>query len=303
MNRHDIFIGGLLLASQFLKLYAWLFHKLKITKKRYQDNFLLIVKPFLELTAAGWTAQTPVLKSIAFQVSTNSTTVLNSFTIKVTHTSAASYTNSNFLSGTTLVSTYTGTITTTNGWNTYTFPTPFNYNQTSNLLITVSFNNNIIGTNSIVQSTILNEYKSIFRRENITSGTISQSSIGTQSYYRPNMRLVFGPSNSTATTAKSQFEEEAIITLMTDKSAEIIVSPNPLSAMSSLKFYTKNINFDSTVQIDVVDQNGRILYSNSSFNLSNNENFINFVSPIEKGNYFIRLICNEGVISERFMVE
>ncbi|MFM7758636.1 MAG: N-acetylmuramoyl-L-alanine amidase, partial [Crocinitomicaceae bacterium] len=86
----------------------------------YMDELSQYIITKQELTAAGWTAQTPVLKSIAFQVSTNSTTVLNSFTIKVTHTSAASYTNSNFLSGTTLVSTYTGTITTTNGWNTYT---------------------------------------------------------------------------------------------------------------------------------------------------------------------------------------
>jgi hypothetical protein len=253
-----------------------------------------------DLLASGWSALTPVLHSIAFQVSTPSSTTLNSFTIRIAHTSSASYTNGNFISGTSTVTTYTGSITTINGWNTYTFSTPFNYNQTMNLLITVSFNNNVVGTNSIVQSTILSTYKSLFKRDNLTTSTIASTAVGTQSYYRPNMRFKFGPNMvSGVTSMQVQNEEEDYTQILEKKS--LVVYPNPMGVTKRITF-----TFDKTsnqpYQVLIFDQMSRVVYSSENVLLDEFESIIELDKELQQGNYILRIQNNEDLINERFTV-
>jgi hypothetical protein len=255
-----------------------------------------------ELVAAGWAAQTPVLQSIAFQVSTNSSTTLNSFTVRVSHTSAASYANGNYLAGTTSVSTYTGIVTTANGWNTYNFGTPFNYNQTMNLVITISFNNSVVGSNSIVLSSILNDYKALFRRENLSAGAISNTAAGTQSYYRPNMRLKFGPQTTvtaSSTTRAMSDETNETINLLEKKS--LMIYPNPMNSSTTVRFSTDLVSENPSV-VRIYDQTGRVIYISDNFVLDSFENTIELDSSLGEGIYFLNILNPTDQLTERFQV-
>lgn len=251
-----------------------------------------------ELVAAGWTSQTPELRSIAFQVSTNSTTPLNSFTVKVSHTSASSYSGTNFLAGNTTVSTYTGTITTVNGWNTYTFPTPFNYNQTMNLVISVSFNNNTQGSNSVVLASVLPNYQALFRRENLSNGSISNLSPGTQSYYRPNMRLVFGASS--AFTALSQSSSQNDMTI--NETTELKVFPNPMLSSNKLSFVTNLEISEESARIAIFDQLGRSVHQQDDIDLSSGQIDITTEKMLHPGTFFLKLENKNGSVIQKFLV-
>jgi len=61
-------------------------------------------------------------------------------TIYVGHTTLSSLSTTNFVDPSTLTMVYTGPMNVTNGWNTFNFTTPFNYNGTSNLVIAVDDN-------------------------------------------------------------------------------------------------------------------------------------------------------------------
>ena len=103
-----------------------------------------------ELTAAGVTAGN--LSSIGFDVISNSTQLMNGFTIKMGLTTA-----------TTLTGTYATTPTTTvystayavpgTGWQDITLTTPFAWNGTSNLLIDICYGNTQYSTDSPVKAT------------------------------------------------------------------------------------------------------------------------------------------------------
>lgn len=272
----------------------------------YSSSFMDELSQYIitkeELVAAGWAAQTPVLQSIAFQVSTNSSTTLNSFTVRVSHTSAASYANGNYLAGTTSVSTYTGIVTTANGWNTYNFGTPFNYNQTMNLVITISFNNSTVGSNSIVVSSILNDYKALFRRENLSAGAISNTATGTKSYYRPNMRLKFGP--KTIITASSNTkavldETNETINLLEKKS--LVIYPNPMNSSTTVRFSTDLVS-ENPLVVRIYDQTGRVIYTSDNFVLDSFENTIELDSSLDEGIYFLNILNPTDRLTEIFQV-
>ena len=266
----------------------------------YMDERSQYIITKSDLLASGWSTLTPVLHSIAFQVSTPSSTTLSSFTIRVAHTTSASYSNGSFISGTSSVTTYTGSVTTINGWNTYTFSTPFNYNQTMNLLITVSFNNNVVGTNSIVQSTILSTYKSLFKRDNLTTSTIASTAVGTQSYYRPNMRFKFGPTMVNGVTSMQvQIEEEDFAQILEKKS--VVVYPNPMGVTNKIAFTVDEIS-NQPYQVLVIDQMGRVVYSSENVLLNEFENSIELDKELEQGNYILRIQNTEALINERFTV-
>ncbi|NCA22569.1 MAG: T9SS C-terminal target domain-containing protein [Crocinitomicaceae bacterium] len=225
---------------------------------------------------------------------------MSSFTIRVAHTTSASYSNGSFISGTSSVTTYTGSVTTINGWNTYTFNNPFNYNQTMNLLITVSFNNNVVGTNSIVQSTILSTYKSLFKRDNLTSSTIASTAVGTQSYYRPNMRFKFGPTTvSGINSMQVQNEDEDFVQMLEKKS--LVVYPNPMGITKRIMF-TYDETSNQPYQVLVIDQMGRVVYSSENVFLNEFENSIELDKDLQQGNYMLRIQNTEELINERFTV-
>jgi len=244
----------------------------------YMDERTQYIITKEELIAAGWSATNPYLSSIAFDVTTAGTT-LNNFTIRVSNTTASNYSNSNYLSGTTNFSTFTGTVNPIIGWNTYTFPTPYLFNETMNLLITVCFDNSVVGTNSIINSTILSTYQSLFTRSNLSSGNSCSQTTGTQSYYRPNMRLTFNAAatSTTASTAKINDASNS----NDNNSFEINVYPNPTNGEFTIA--TNNID-PIALPIYIYDAFGKLV-SQTNFN-NNNEVKID-LSEKQAGLYLI----------------
>jgi hypothetical protein len=169
-----------------------------------------------------------------------------------------------------------------------------------NLLITVSFNNNAVGTNSIVQSTILSTYKSLFKRDNLTTSTIASTSVGTQSYYRPNMRFKFGPSMVSGVTAlQVQNEEEEYSQVLEKKS--VVVYPNPMGVTKRITFTFDEIS-NQPYQVLVFDQMGRVVYLSENVLSNEFENSIELDKELQQGNYLLRIQNNETLINERFTV-
>jgi hypothetical protein len=91
-----------------------------------------------ELAAAGITVNTN-LTSLVFTVQTkNSTIPFTGLTVSLGHTTTTSFGN---FDGSASTQVYTGNYSTTSGNNTITFTTPFTYNGSSNLLLTLCYDN------------------------------------------------------------------------------------------------------------------------------------------------------------------
>lgn len=149
-----------------------------------------------ELAAAGWSATNPYLKTLSIQVSTAASQAMNNFTITFSHTNSTVFSNSNFIAPSGATSTYSATATTIVGWNNFTLNTPFPYNGSQNLLVTICWNNSSYTSHSIVPTTILNSYRAIFTRANLASSNLCANTTGTLSYYRPNFKFTFRAINS-----------------------------------------------------------------------------------------------------------
>ena len=103
-----------------------------------------------ELTAAGVTAGN--LSSIGFDVISNSTQLMNGFTIKMGLTTATTLTGTYATSPTTIVYSTAYAVPGT-GWQDITLTTPFAWNGTSNLLIDICYGNTQYSTDSPVKAT------------------------------------------------------------------------------------------------------------------------------------------------------
>jgi len=125
-------------------------YEMEITpyKSYYMDGQDQILFTAAELAAAGLGAGN--IEALAFDVAYSDPGTLNSFTISVqqiTETSLTGFLISNW------AVCFTGNITTTEGWNTYTFTTPFNWDGSSNLVFKVCFDNSDFSENSLVYYT------------------------------------------------------------------------------------------------------------------------------------------------------
>ncbi len=157
----------------------------------YMDEKVEYIVSASELTAAGWSASTPEINSISFYVSSASAQLMNSFTISLSQTSSAFFGNTTFITGTNSKTVFSGNATANAGWNNYSFSSPFIYSGTSNLLITICWNNNGFTTNSSVMATSYSNYTALYYRADLSASGVCSQGTGTLSYYRPNMKLVF----------------------------------------------------------------------------------------------------------------
>ncbi len=157
----------------------------------YMDERTQYIITKSELTTAGWSAASPYLKSMAFNVTTAASQPMGSFTITIAHVSGAAFSNTTFLSGTNTTTVYSGTVTAVSGWNTYNFSTPFAYNGTGNLLISICWNNSSFTSNSSVQCFSYSDYVALYYRADLSGSGVCSKSTGTRSYYRPNAKLGF----------------------------------------------------------------------------------------------------------------
>ncbi len=217
----------------------------------YMDERTQYIITRQELIAAGWSAASPYLKAMAFNVTNVASQAMNSFTVSIAHIAASSFSSTSFMSGTNSAVVYSGTTTAMQGWNTYAFSAPFAYNGTSNLLVTICWNNSSFTTNSSVQSFSYSSYLSLYCRADLTNAGVCSQSTGTKSYYRPNMRLTFSSSSSgiqmVTEDGMRNFDIENAGTIDNVGLSELQLFPNPSDGnVLSGKF----MNNDGTVAVN-----------------------------------------------------
>ncbi len=140
-----------------------------------------------ELTASGLTAGN--ISAIALNVASKGSTIpYTGFTLKIGCTNASALTG--YTAGLTTV--YApGPVSTTTGWNTYTFSTPYQWDGTSNLVVEICFNNtgytqyDYVAYTTTSTNTVYYRYQDNAVGCNFTTGTPSTS--------RPNMRFTHCP--------------------------------------------------------------------------------------------------------------
>lgn len=229
----------------------------------YMDERVQYIFKKSELTAAGWNASSPYLKSIAFYVSSVSPQAMSSFKITMAHTSGASFTSTSFLSGTNNTTVYTGTVNVVQGWNTFTFSTPFTYNGTSNLLMSICWDNNSFTVNSPVLANSYSSFVALYYRTDLVNSGVCAKTTGTQSYYRPNAKLEFSstlsvsPPSSLAAQEGQDLRSLEIASTVNEPVFEIF--PNPLDGAVIYGKLTETENKEITIKI--VDLLGRELLS------------------------------------------
>ncbi len=216
-----------------------------------------------ELTASGWSSSASFLKSIAFNVSNAATAQpLGNFSITIAHTSAASFTSSSFLTGADAAIVYSGIFTAAAGWNTFNFGTPFAYDGTSNLLITICWDNSSFSANSAVLANSYSNYVGLYYRANISSGGVCSQTTGTQSYYRPNAKLVFSSSASMSTFEGGQ-QRSLVVPAPSDLNAanqnDFEVFPNPLDGTALFGRFADA--GDKKMTAAIYDMLGRAVFS------------------------------------------
>ena len=228
-----------------------------------------------ELMAAGWSSASPYLKSMAFNITTAAPQQMGSFIITIAHVSAAAFSNTAFLTGANTTNVYTGTVTAIAGWNTYNFSTPFAYNGTGNLLISICWNNSSFTTNSSVQCFSYSNYVALYYRADLSGSGVCSQTIGTRSYYRPNAKLGFSSSPSglipfIGETGNERSLEE-VTTISSVKESTLEIFPNPSDGTI---LYGKLTNTEEKcMMIKIYDMVGReviskeVTFDDGSFSL------------------------------------
>jgi len=229
----------------------------------YMDERTQYIITKSELSTAGWSSASPYLKSMAFNVTSAASQPMGSFTITIAHVSAASFSNTTFLSGTNTTTVYSGTVAAVNGWNTYTFSTPFVYNGTGNLLISICWNNSSFSANSTVQSFSYSNYVALYYRADLANSGVCSKTTGLRSFYRPNAKLSFSSAPALLPLENQILEERSLVE---DNSSTSITNetlfeifPNPFDGRVVYgKLSDKEIK---TIIIQVYDLLGREIVS------------------------------------------
>ncbi len=244
----------------------------------YMDERVQYIITKSELTTAGWSTSSPYLKSIAFYVSSAASQSMGSFTMTISHISSSSFGSTSFLTGTNTTTVYSGTIAATAGWNTYHFSSSFAYNGTSNLLVSICWNNSSFTSNSTILSNSYSTAVALYYRADVSGGSVCGQSTGTQSYYRPNSKLEFSSSSQLAQFDNGgQRSLEAPLNTDIANETSFEVFPNPFDGnILNGKFSDAS---DKQMTVNIYDMLGREIFAreifveagNFSLSLSNND--------------------------------
>lgn len=142
------------------------------------------------------------ITSLSLDVSTLPGQIMNAFTIRMKHTDLSAYITSSTWESTGWTTVYAANQTmSSTGWNEFSFPTPFTYNGTQNLMVDISFNNSSYTSDGYCRYSLTGAAsRSMYYRTDSGSGDpLAWSGISpTRNLYAgvPNIRL---RCNSTAT--------------------------------------------------------------------------------------------------------
>ncbi len=261
-----------------------------------------------EMVSSGWSSSSTYLKSIAFNVSSAaSSQPLGSFTITIAHTSAASFAGTSFLTGANAVTVYSGTYTTTTGWNTFNFNTPFAYDGTSNLLITICWNNSSFSANSSVLANSYSDYMALYYRANISNGDVCSQTSGTQSYYRPNAKLAFSSSAQANTFNGGQErsfqvpDQETASPLSQFSKETLDVYPNPIDG--NVLYGKFSGQLDKQIAIHIYDLLGREVFEKEIFAESGNFSLIFSDELLKPGIYTLAGMTSTNLFTKKIVVK
>lgn len=261
----------------------------------YMDEKSQFIITKAELAAAGYSSVNSSIKALAFNVYNASGQAMNGFSIKMRHTTAASFSSTSYLSNTSMTTVYSGTKTVTTGWNTHTFTTPFVYNGVDNLLIEICWDNSSYTTDSKVYCSTLSTYNTIMKQQDVSTGGICAATTGTQSTSRPNVKLTMGSS----VAAKLETPAETIEAATTfnlypnPASSSITLQYSTEAALSSISFSVYNImgaTIDHIEQADVANGDHEYTVDLSSYN------------NMPDGIYFLTLNINGKMMTKRFVL-
>ena len=187
---------------------------------------------------------------------------MSTFKIVLSHTSANSFTSTSFLSGTNSTTVFSGTVSLVQGWNTFTFSTPFSYNGSSNVLMNICWDNSSFTHNSAVHANSYANFQALYYRADLSGSGVCSKSTGSLSYYRPNTKFEFSStttlsSPSSLAAQSGQGLRNGDIASDTEPGFEIF--PNPLEGGL---MYGKLANTEySSILIKIYDLLGREVFS------------------------------------------
>ena len=249
-----------------------------------------------ELDAAGFNAINNRITSLAFYVTNASNQPMNNFTIKIAHITSGTFANSYFINtfgGTTV---FTGNvIALANSWNKHVFDNPFIYNGINHLLIEVCFDNGYATSNSLVRYTPTTLPTVVYSLQNIVNAGICNSSLGTLSYNRPNVRFEFDGSDS-------RFSE--VIEADNYIENEMDIYPNPAQKEFTINFSHEGFENNSLIQI--FDLTGKVVYEKAIDCISGENNIQINLSDTEQqlipGMYLLKISFSDKLLLSKLVI-
>jgi len=261
----------------------------------YMDEKSQFIITKAELVAAGYTSSNNSIKALAFNVYNASGQAMNGFSIKMRHTTAASFSSASYLSNTSMTTVYAATKTVTTGWNTHTFTTPFAYNGVDNLLIEICWDNSSYTTDSKVYCSTLSTYNTIMKQQDVSAGGLCAATTGTQSTLRPNMRFTMGAS------AAARMEEGTETSV---KDENFTLYPNPASNFITLRYVTEAEQSD--ISVSVYNMMGSLIGHIDQGNMASGEHEytldLSSYDNIPNGIYFVSLNIDGSIVSKKFVL-
>jgi hypothetical protein len=276
----------------------------------YMDEKVQYIITKSELMAAGYSSVNSIIKSLAFNVASASTQVMNGFTIKLKHTTNTSFSSTSFLTNTGMTTVYSANTIASVGWKTHSFTTPFTYNGTDNLLVEICFDNSAYSTDSKAYYTATSTYNTLYLRSDVPAGGTCANTTGIRSLNRPNMRLAFSSSSSLVILPNNDLTSQDNSTLRTipkDNLIDFQLAPNPTSSMINVTYNVETEN--SEINIKLYNMMGKLVAEfephNQTEGKSSYEINLNTATNIEElqgGVYLCALSINDEIQTKKFML-
>ncbi|MBA3665537.1 MAG: T9SS type A sorting domain-containing protein [Bacteroidetes bacterium] len=273
----------------------------------YMDERAQLIVTKAELVSAGFTSTNKYIKALAFNVATANAQTMANFTIKISHITSSAFSSTSFLSGTNQTTVYNSNFaTTSNMWNTHTFSTPFVYNGIDNILIDICWDNSAYNNNTVVRASATTDYMTLYKRSDITTGGLCSTTIGTNSYTRPNMR--FTMSSSGLVSASSTSARLADDGITTPKELQTMLYPNPVNDKLSLVYNVFEENANATIDIFNLYGSKVKNYELQNSSIGENNFEINFANDydlqgLKDGIYFVSLSVNGEKIVKKIILQ